>query len=261
MERHQESMFLIKEQFSESIACISLLKKIERSLLVNTVLSTCLFLALNGCSSTTLTSGVSLSKIGQTASSQMEPNVTILQDNVLKLKKSQAFMDGFNNSINNNFSTDFLNNMSTIQKELAPYGKCLESLKSAYSALGDLAGYDSAGSFNSATDSLTTDTQSLAKTLNFTIPKNDLSVIKPVGDFILGSIQAWEVKDASKNIEALLNIIINILDNNGRKQQFIGMQTQVANQILQASSILIKTPGVINYQPEVDDLLSSTTFR
>lgn len=211
---------------------------------INACFTVLLGLTLAGCSSVTLTAAASLSKIGQNAANQMETIITPSQDSFIELKKSQAFTDGYNNVIGNQQSKDNLKAYSDIQVQLARYGKWLESLKLAYSALGELVAYDATENFNSSIDILTADTTNLVKTFNSSIPSEVTSTIRPVGGFMIGSIQACKAKVASKNIEALLNLTINVLKNEDTKKTIIMSLDSLEKQKSEASEILSGINGV-----------------
>src|SRR5215472_3567733 len=116
----------------------------------STLIGIGLLFALSGCASATLTAGANLAKVGQTAALQMEQNAIVSSDTMASLRKAVAFNDGFNAQIANRESATFLRNEAQIQASVAQYARMLESLSAAYSALGDLASYDAAGTFNTA---------------------------------------------------------------------------------------------------------------
>ena len=187
-------------------------------------------------------------------------NVTLSAEHVLKLKHAQGFNDGFNNAVDNPYSATLLKNISDIQTQLAVYGQWLENLNAAYTELGNLAKYDSTASFDASIDSLNASTTNLLKTFNTPVPP-ELTLIKPVGDFILLSIQASEIKDASKNIDTHLPDVISALSNPATKKQIIEIQTQVASQIRQAALTIKALPGTIDYQPQADAALANIGLK
>jgi hypothetical protein len=139
--------------------------------------------------------------------------------------------------------------------DLAQYGKWLESLSASYSALGDLAAYDSVGNFNSSIGTLATDTTNFASAIGkpIVIPSEVTSGVKVVGGFVIGSIQASRVKDASHKIEVLLTNVIVALKDQRTKQQLTTIQAEVAGQINQAATVLFDN-GICSYTSLLDDL-------
>jgi hypothetical protein len=208
-----------------------------------------------GCSTQTLSSGASLAKVGQTASIQMEQNATISASSILALKKAVAFNDGYNKQVGNADSQAFLANMTAIQGRLSQFGRWLESLSSSYSALGDLASYDAVGNFDSSIEALATNTADFAGAVGkpITIPPDTTATVKVAGGLVLGSIQAHEVKSASRKIEGLLTNVIAALDEPSTKKQLVAIQREVAGQIDQAAAVLFAN-GISSYAPLLDDL-------
>lgn len=210
---------------------------------------------LSGCTGQTLTSGASLAKAGQGAATQMDQNITLSGSSLTNLRQAVAFNAGFNNQVDNSDSAAFFVNIATIQANLGQYSKLLESLSASYSALGDLASYDAAGSFDTAIGNLTTDTTKFASAVGspITVPSDVTSGVKQVGAFVIGYFQAEEIKDASAKIETVLEQIIPILDNPATRTKLIPVQTQVTGQINQAAVTLFDE-GIYSYDPLLDSL-------
>jgi hypothetical protein len=215
-----------------------------------------------GCSTQTLSSGASLAKVGQTAAIQMEQNATISARSILALKKAVAFNDGYNKQVGNADSKAFLANMTAIQGRLSQFGRWLESLSSSYSAMGDLASYDAFGNFDSSIGALATNTANFAGAVGkpITIPPDATATVKVAGGLVIGSIQAHEVKSASRKIEGLLTNVIAVLDEPGTKKQLVAIQREVAGQIDQAAAVLFAN-GISSYAPLLDDLGSSLGLK
>lgn len=221
------------------------------------------FFALGGCASTsTLTSAAALAKAGQTAANQMEQNASISSSSLSSLKKAVAFNDGYNKAIGNQDSQEFLKNVTAMQRKMAAYGKMLESLASAYSALSDMASYDASTSFNSSLESLSKDSNNFLKSVNSNIQiSSEVSLgVGKAGDFIVTSYQAQRVRDASKLIEMVLNQIIPVLDNPNTKTLLVLGNKEISAQINQAA-ITGYSAGVYSYAPLLDDLGSSMGFK
>jgi hypothetical protein len=212
-------------------------------------------IGFTSCSTQTLTGGASLARVGQAAAIQMEQNATLSGNSILALKKAVAFNDGYNKQVGNPDSRAFLANIVSIQSRLAQYGNWLESLASAYSALGDLAAYDAAGNFDSSMDKLATNTANFATSIGkpIGIPSDATATVKVAGGLVLSSIQAREVKNASRRIETLLTVIIAVLDDPNTKKQLVCIQREVAGQIEQAATVLFAN-GICSYAPLLDDL-------
>ena len=210
---------------------------------------------LAGCSTAALTAGANLAKVGQTAATETEQNVTLSGNTVTSLKRAVAFNDGFNGQIGNPSSQEFLTNMTAIQRDLSQYGKMLGSLSGSYVGLGELAGYDSAGSFNSSIDTLATDAKNFGSTIGKPVnfPTEATSGIKAAGGFFIGQAQARDVKDASRKIELILKQVIALLDDSATREKLIPVQTLVGGQIEQAAETLFLT-GANSYGPLMDDL-------
>src|SRR5580698_2779489 len=100
------------------------LRKTRQYLTINfaaLVLSLTLILSSSGCANTTLTDGANLAKAGQTATAQMQQNVTLSSDTMAALRKAVAFNDGYNGLQDNQYSHSFLTNMDGIQTKLNYY--------------------------------------------------------------------------------------------------------------------------------------------
>ena len=219
-------------------------------------LSILLIINLAGCTtSTTLTNGASLAKAGQTAAAQMQQNVTLSGDSILQLKKAVAFNDGYNNMVGNTNSQVFLANIQSIQGKLTQYGNWLQSLSSSYSALGDLAGYDASGNFDSSITSLAGDTTNFANGIGkpIAIPADVTSGVKAIGGILIGAEQAGEVKRASRSIECILTNVITMLEDPNTKQQMVAIHEDVTGQIDQAAEVLIYN-GIGSYSPLLNEL-------
>ncbi|MGA2247253.1 MAG: hypothetical protein ABSH48_19860 [Verrucomicrobiota bacterium] len=210
---------------------------------------------LTGCSTQMLSNGTELAKVGQAASLQMDRNATLSAHAMLALKKAVAFNDGYNNAIGDPASRTYLANLAAIQSKLVQYGDWLECLASAYSALGDLAAYDAVGNFDSSIDTLATNTASFASAIGkpISIPPDATATVKVAGGLVLGSIQAHEVKSASRKIEILLTNVIAALDDPNTKKQIVCIQGDVAGFIDQAADVLF-AEGICSYAPLLDDL-------
>ena len=217
------------------------------------ILSTSL---LGACSnSSTLNAGQTLAKSGQTASMQMDQNITLSSNTIRYLQAAVTFNDGFNKQTGNSSSAGFLANIQTIQGYLGQYDKMLESLAASYGALGDLASYDASGTFNSSISSLASDTTKFAGAIGkqITIPPNVTSGVSSAGGFLLGSLQATRVKDASAKIEAILKQIIAILGDPSTRSKLILVQGEVSAQIEQAAVTLLDK-NVFSFDPILDEL-------
>lgn len=212
-------------------------------------------LLLTGCSTLTLTDGANLAKAGQAAASQMQKNAILSADAVLGVRKAVAFNDGFNGQIGNPSSAKFLKNLSDIQARQAQYGKLLQSLASAYSALGDLATYDAVGNFNTSLNALASDTKKFAGTVGaqINIPSEATSVIRVAGGQAIASAQVSEVKKGSRKIEVILKQVIAVLDAPDTREKLIPAQDHVVGQIDQAAVILFSA-GIYSYSPLLNEL-------
>lgn len=212
-------------------------------------------LILGGCSAATVSGGASLAKAGQTASLQMEQNATISADTMLRLRKAVAFNAGFNNASGDPNVRTFLSNVDAIRVALSSYGRMLESLSASYGALGDLASYDASGNFNSAFASLVKDSNQFLKTAGSStqIPQAAASAVETGGGIAIGLVQARDVKQASRNIKALLLTVIPVLEDPKTRQNMILVNQQISGQISQAARVLFAT-GVYSYSPLLDDL-------
>jgi len=219
-------------------------------------------LALGGCASGTLTAGVNLAKVGQTAALQMEQNATVSSATMLSLRKAVAFNDGFNASIGNPSSKTFLKNADEIQSRISQYAKMLESLVSTYSALGDLASYDAVGSFNTAFATFNTDANKFLQTVQPTlqIPQEATSAVQVGGGIVIGLIQAHEIKGASRIIKAKLQIIIPILEDQKTRELLILNKKEIAGQVNQAAETLFAC-GAYSYGPLMDDLGAALNLK
>lgn len=219
-------------------------------------------LMASGCSSTTLTSGSNLAKVGQTAASQMDQNATLSSDAMLNLRKAVAFNDGFNGQIGNSSSQTFLQNVGEIQDNLSQYAKMLESLSGAYSALGDLAAYDAVGTFNTSFSNLAKDSNQFLQGIHSSVQVGPVtsSAVKAGGGIVIGLVQANEVKDASRTIKVLLQTIIPVFEDPGTRTLLILNKQEVTGQIDQAAQTLFLS-GVYSYGPLLDDLGGPMNFK
>jgi|GEM_PF-3491220 hypothetical protein len=212
-------------------------------------------LALGGCASTTLTAGANLAKVGQATATQMEQNATISSNAMLSLRKAVAFNDGFNAQIGNQDSETFLTHVASVQSKISQYAKMLDSLASTYSALGDLAAYDAAGSFNTSVKALDKDANAFFQSVqsNIQIPQEAASAVEVGGGIVIGLIQADRIKNSSKIIRAKLQMIIPIVDNPKTKNLLILNKELTTEQLNQAAETMFDC-GVYSYGPLLDDL-------
>ncbi len=220
-------------------------------------------LCLAGCATTSvINSGANLAKVGQTTAIQMGENITLSENSIVALKKAVAFNDGYNGVAGNPGSETFLTNIESIQSKLDKYGSMIDKLSSSYSALGDLAGYNAVSNFNSSIDSLATSATNFASAIGKTIviPTEVKSGVNTIGGFVLGAVQAENVKNASQQIEVVLKQVINVLDDPGTKAKLIPVQKEVEGQISQAADVLYFN-GVYSYGPLLDELGSPLGFK
>ncbi len=210
---------------------------------------------LGGCASTALTAGAGLAKAGQAAATQMEQNATLTAAQYTALKEAVVFGDGFAGLPDNPASKSFLAHESSIQSKLAVYGQWLESLSSAYAALGDLAGYDAAGSFAMASGALCGSTSDLIKTLSAdaAVPAAACPTVQTAGGWVLGAVQAGEVTDESDKIEAILKTMVPILSDPNTRSLIILNNQLVQDQISGTAQNLYAT-GVYSCAPLLNDL-------
>lgn len=212
-------------------------------------------LALGACSSLTLTDAATLSRAGQAASLQMEQNASISAETLTALKRAVAFNDGFNNAVGNPDSQKFVADEAIIQTNLARYAKALTSLSSAYAALGDLAGYDASGSFNTAMDKLAADTQSFIAGID---PAIKVPAVVPVaarsfGGIVISSMQADAIVDASAQIEQQLKTLIDVLKEPDTRKLLVLNSAMVQGQLTQAAAEGFAS-GAYSYAPLLDSL-------
>jgi len=213
-------------------------------------------LSFTGCATnTTLAGGANLAKAGQSAATQMQQNVTLSANTILTLRKAVAFNDGYNGAVGNANSQQFLANVSGIQGNLKKYASWLQSLSSSYAALGDLANYDAAGNFNSSIASLAGDTTNLAAALGrpVAVPPDATAGVKVIGDLLIVSRQAHEIKQGSEHIESFLTNVISMLEAPATKQQLTTIQKEVSGQIDQAAQVLFDN-GMSTYSTLLDDI-------
>lgn len=212
-------------------------------------------LALGACSSLTLTDAATLSRAGQAASLQMEQNASVSAETLTALKRAVAFNDGFNNAVGNPDSQKFVADEAIIQTNLARYAKALTSLSSAYAALGDLAGYDASGSFNTAMDKLAADTQSFIAGID---PAIKVPAVVPVaarsfGGIVISSMQADAIVDASAQIEQQLKTLIDVLKERDTRKLLVLNSAMVQGQLTQAAAEGFAS-GAYSYAPLLDSL-------
>lgn len=194
-------------------------------------------LGASACSTATLTAGASLSQAGQTASMQMSQNVELSTSTMVSLRQAVAFSDGFNNQIGNADSQTFLTNEAAIEQKLSQKAKMLDSLASAYSALGSLSSYDASGAFNTSINALAGDATAFGKTIDpkFAIPSQAITGVGQLGGLVLSAEQASEVKDASSKIEAILKSVIALLDDPHTRSLLVMNSAEVTGVIGQAA--------------------------
>ncbi len=211
-------------------------------------------IALGACSgSATLGEGTSLAQAGQAAATQMQQNITLSQATVTSFKRALAFNDGYYGAPD--ASKAKMAAIAGLQKALVPYGKMLGSLASAYQAMGSLASYDATGGFNSSIDSLSKDAASLGQALNkpFSIPADVSGGVKAVGGFILTGVQAGDVKDASRKIEAILEKVTDALGASRLRSDLVATQQLVQDDLSLAAANLL-SQGALSYSPVLDSL-------
>jgi len=148
-----------------------------------------------------------------------------------------------------------LTHVASVQSKISQYAKMLDSLASTYSALGDLAAYDAAGSFNTSVKALDKDANAFFQSVqsNIQIPQEAASAVEVGGGIVIGLIQADRIKNSSKIIRAKLQMIIPIVDNPKTKNLLILNKELTTEQLNQAAETMFDC-GVYSYGPLLDDL-------
>jgi len=210
---------------------------------------------LGGCTTQSLSAGVDLSKAGVAASTQMEQNATLSDDALASLQTAVAFNDGFNNQIGNASSAAFLKHEQSIHDKLQKYGKMLDSLSGAYTALGSLSSYDASGTFNTSIKSLATDANNFGKSVDpgFSIPSEVANGVGAVGGIIIANWQAQQVKDGSRQIEVVLQTVIATLDKPDTKD-LLTMNRRVDEGLIDQAAEEALSANVFSYTPMLDSI-------
>lgn len=213
-------------------------------------------LLLAGCASATLGQGITLSKAGQTAAQQIEQNAVLSADSITALRRAVAFNDGYAGAIGNPASAGFLQHMRSIQGKQRAYAQLLGSLANAYAALGDLAAYDSAGSFNTAISALAGDASKFGNAVGakIEIPSQVVQGVSTVGGLALSELRARRVKTASGKIETILKTVIAVLDDPHTRTLLIPAEEQTTGVIDQATDSLLLSGVYGGYAAIADQL-------
>lgn len=219
--------------------------------------------SISGCAtvpSATLSGGAALAKAGEAAALQMQQNVTISEQSFASFRQAAAFNDGFNATPG--ASAQLVQNIETIQSNVAQYGALLQSLASAYSAMGELAEYGGASSFDSAMSSLSSDAQQFGNKIgkSITISSGVTKGIQEGGNVLIGSIQTRKIMQASIQIESVLKQIIAALTDPNVRSAMIPVQPELQGEVDQAALVMY-TQGVYSYRPIVDSLGSSLGLK
>ena len=208
-----------------------------------------------GCVSSALTAGSNLATAGQAATAQMAQNATISNTTLANVKRAVAFTDGYNGVPGNATSAALVTQVSTLQTNLNQYGKVLNSLSSAYAALGSLSSYNGAGDFSTAVGTLDTDFNAFTKSVHssVSVPQDVGAVVGAAGGVIITAIQAQDVKTASAKIEVVLNQLIVVLSDPVVKDNVIGAQGLLQGDMAIAGQTLFNS-HVYSYGPLMNQL-------
>jgi hypothetical protein len=209
---------------------------------------------LTGCASQTLSSGSSLATAGQAAASQMSGSVTLSSNSLQQVRTALAFEDGYNGQFG--ASQGLQSQIAIYQRNLRVYSKMLTSLQSAYAALGSLSGYNAAGNFGTAINSLGGDINAFAKiTGSKTAPLSSsaINAVGAIGGQALAFHQAQRVKAGSAKIAVQLSQIIAILSEPHVRNQVVPAQELIQGDINQAATTLFNA-HLYSYTPLVDQL-------
>jgi hypothetical protein len=170
---------------------------------------------LGGCSRTTLSDGSDLGAAGQKAALAMKQAAVLSDDQLAGLQQAMTFHNGYVAAKAGTASdTATPAQVADLEATIAAQSKFLDSLAATYAALAGLAGYDSAGKFDTALGGLVTDTNSFIKTLDQKspgLPPTPTSVVQQVGGFAIGQVQRRQVIEASKQILVPLQAAIDTM--------------------------------------------------
>jgi hypothetical protein len=227
-----------------------------RLLLIPTALAATFL--LGGCQSqSTLTAASTLSKAGQAAAVQMEQNATLSSSQFSALQTAEIFHRNFvpNRSPENAAADQPIDTaLANLQRELTAYAKYLDSLASAYTALGSLATYNSSSEFTTAYSTLVTNTNSLLKTVGQKPLSSPISgAVQNLGGLVLGYIQQQQVIENSKLIRATLQAVINGMASSDAEARFTGF-LDVANRETRTAAMDLYSTHVYSITPLLDQI-------
>jgi len=206
-------------------------------------------IGVEGCASATLSAGSKLASAGQAASTQMSQSVNISSATMQQARLALAFTDGYNGVPK--ASDPVIAQLTTLQANMESYSRLLSQLSSTYAALGSLASYDSAGSFNTAANGLAANINSFAKSVGSSstpLPTTAMALVDAGGGQILANIQAHKVRKASDSLLIQLNALVSILSESGVRDKIVPSAGLISGDISGAALILYSS-GAYSYQP------------
>ena len=202
-----------------------------------------------------LSNAVNLSRAGQAAALQMQQNASVTAAQYALLKDAVTFDAGFSGDPDNPSTSDLLRQETLIQSKLSVYAGMLGRLAGAYVALGELARFDTSGSFASAIGMLCSSGNTLLAALNAMqqIPADACTGLPVGGSLIISAVQAQQVSRANDQIEAVLKAVIPVLDNPATRKLIILNGELVQRQVISTAKELYAS-GVYTCSPVLDEL-------
>jgi hypothetical protein len=216
---------------------------------------------MSACSAINIKAAQALSGTGRNVAVQTHQNISISDQEYLRVRDAEALFHGLTNTTDSQQYTEILKKYKDIYQELAKRSVVFEKLANLYDAFGELAGLDTGGQTEKALAELGGAIEEYSKQIKQTSPiySDTISIISKIGGLIATEIQKAKIKEASIQIRARVEDILKLLGNSFIREQMTGFREYLISDRKIAFSLLWNE-GLYDPTPLINDFGADVGF-